>query len=109
MANLAMTVGRVLALVALATLVVAGDEEYCASFPCLNQGQCVENWHSSPPFMCICPAGYGGATCERPKLNCTAVDCQNGGVCQETPNDAYCRCPYYTDGKNCETGTWFFA
>ena len=41
------------------------DEEYCASFPCLNGGNCSSGRSS---YSCVCLEGWNGINCENSEL-----------------------------------------
>ena len=41
------------------------DSDFCSPNPCSNGGKCE---HDALGFVCKCPKGYSGDTCERGKL-----------------------------------------
>uniref|UniRef100_A0A674CXL6 Delta-like protein n=1 Tax=Salmo trutta TaxID=8032 RepID=A0A674CXL6_SALTR len=68
----------------------------CASGPCRNGGRC----HTLlDGFMCECPHGYTGTTCE--SNPCSPNPCQNKAQCHSLMEDFYCACPDDYEGKTC--------
>lgn len=52
-------------------------------------------------WVCKCPTGYLGATCDTSV--CTNNPCQYGGTCVEFPGSGYlCLCPLGKHGHYCE-------
>ncbi|XP_009578995.1 PREDICTED: fibropellin-3-like, partial [Fulmarus glacialis] len=71
----------------------------CASQPCLHGGICQYNRSG---YICGCPAGFLGHSCEIDINECSSRPCQNRGTCIDLPNDVACIClPIFT-GKFCE-------
>nr|XP_054760788.1 P-selectin-like [Lytechinus pictus] len=50
----------------------------CYSNPCINGGTCNVNGSS---FICTCPEGYIGTTCDEEFNPCDSNPCMNGGSC----------------------------
>ncbi|KAH9509765.1 hypothetical protein Btru_045146 [Bulinus truncatus] len=72
---------------------------------CENGGTCTEILlvDGSIDWMCLCPALYTGTLCQSQiQITCLNVQCENGGVCLEDKNDAYCQCPSGFTGRYCE-------
>ena len=70
----------------------------CRHNPC-HRGTC-ENDVSR--FICHCPPGWGGTTCNQEVNECDANPCQHGGKCYDQFGSYQCVCePGYT-GSNCE-------
>jgi len=96
----------------------------CASGPCRHGGRC----HAlMDGFMCECPQGFAGTTCEvrtplntppphlsgedaphRPVLRlqvqndpCGPNPCHNKAKCHSLVSDFYCSCPDDYEGKTC--------
>ncbi|XP_046551908.1 uncharacterized protein LOC124261612 [Haliotis rubra] len=82
-----------------------GPTGYCLSHPCQNGGSCLHS-KSENKFMCVCPSGVQGDTCENPedKGPCSSMPCQNGGTCINSPNgDAFiCQCTRLFGGQTCQ-------
>jgi hypothetical protein len=55
------------------------SQNQCESMPCLNNGKCV-NIPDKFTFVCECPAGFTGQTCEKSNT-CASKSCgtQDGG------------------------------
>jgi hypothetical protein len=77
--------------------VMSADE--CASNPC-KKGWCVDGIND---FMCICPAGYDGKTCNRDIDDCMDSPCENGGKCTDGVNAFTCECAAGYLGDTCST------
>ncbi|KAF1557034.1 hypothetical protein FQV19_0001980, partial [Eudyptula minor] len=76
----------------------------CASQPCLNGGICQYNQSG---YVCDCPAGFLGHSCEIDINECSSGPCQNRGTCIDLPNSSkihwcICSCMSGFTGKNCE-------
>lgn len=90
--------------------------------PCLNNGKCFErsklaNYHPSSldsplknvlfnhstasGFICACPPGFNGTTCEININECDSTPCMNGGTCIDAVNDFRCICPVGFFGDDC--------
>ena len=70
---------------------------------CLNGGTCASS--NSPNGICVCPASFMGAHCERfIATSCKKVECNNGGICKINEHDqqAYCECPKEFKGIFCD-------
>ena len=50
----------------------------CASNPCLNGGQCVDEVDS---FRCQCASGFNGKRCEVEKNECSSNPCYGKATC----------------------------
>lgn len=70
--------------------------------PCLNGGECSPT--SATTYECKCQAKYEGLRCEKTRIPCEGVTCENSGVCvnNATAFDYYCMCEGGFAGKHCE-------
>ncbi len=74
----------------------------CASLPCMNSAECVQNRIGS--FECICKEGYKGNLCEQLVDDCDKGFCMNNGICLKRPSGGVmCRCPVGFEGAQCES------
>lgn len=98
----------------------------CVTMPCLNGGECISvpSPTANTNFTCKCANGYYGAQCEI-SMHCTLQNnfsiqimtgpceffannnpnvnfCQNGGTCQNTGSQAYCKCKTGYTGQKCD-------
>uniref|UniRef100_A0A3B4Z0X8 Protein crumbs homolog 1-like n=1 Tax=Stegastes partitus TaxID=144197 RepID=A0A3B4Z0X8_9TELE len=70
----------------------------CDSQPCLNQGQCQDQFNE---FNCSCSSGWEGELCETEINECSSAPCVYG-TCKDLLADYQCDCePGYT-GKDCK-------
>ncbi|XP_006892164.1 PREDICTED: protein crumbs homolog 1 [Elephantulus edwardii] len=53
-------------------------------------------------FLCICPPGYSGPTCETVLASCGANFCLHGGACHHDTAGPVCICPAGYAGSFCE-------
>ncbi|CAB4039500.1 adhesive plaque matrix 2-like isoform X7, partial [Paramuricea clavata] len=83
----------------ISSLQVAKKGFPCASYPCMNGGNCSEN---GTLFSCLCPEGYTGQLCEMPIPPCASNPCMNGGNCSENGTSFSCQCPDGYTGQLCE-------
>ena len=51
----------------------------CSSYPCQNQGTCVDDVGG---FSCLCIAGFTGKFCQNIIDHCSTQPCLNGGTCE---------------------------
>ena len=72
------------------------DVDACENNPCENGGNCTSFNES---FMCDCPVGYAGSTC-----NIDVNVCMNGGVLLYTDR-AVCNCTEGWGGQYCDVCT----
>lgn len=77
------------------------DTNDCASEPCLNNGQCIDQVDS---FRCNCTGtGYSGTLCQDNVNECSVgVMCLHGGICYDTYGSFICTCPPGYGGNRCE-------
>ncbi|KAK7602792.1 hypothetical protein V9T40_006766, partial [Parthenolecanium corni] len=75
------------------------DCHNCARNLCSNIGFCQET-SSHYGYMCICPPGYSGESCELRKTTCYLDSC-GSGVCLENDYGIECLCPFSKGGKYC--------
>ncbi|XP_046863446.1 IgGFc-binding protein-like [Xenia sp. Carnegie-2017] len=72
----------------------------CESFPCKNDGGCLEEGDT---FSCICINGYHGKTCEElPPTPCDSRPCKNNGICSINGDTFSCECAIGFEGNTCE-------
>ncbi|XP_046857656.1 neurogenic locus notch homolog protein 2-like [Xenia sp. Carnegie-2017] len=72
----------------------------CESFPCKNDGVCIEEGNK---FTCICTKEYQGKTCEELKPTpCDSGPCKNNGTCTNKGDNFTCECADGFEGKTCE-------
>ncbi|EDO41767.1 predicted protein, partial [Nematostella vectensis] len=74
----------------------------CASSPCRNGGSCLAGQHDD--FICDCPKGVSGKTCEVDSRPCASNPCFFNGNCTNKGSDFECKCPNDLSGKRCEHG-----
>jgi hypothetical protein len=74
----------------------------CGTNPCLNGGSCSPGSPWNANFVCTCPLGFIGATCESTIVACTNNTCQNGATCLSDGTDDICICPAGFEGDQCE-------
>ncbi|XP_030222385.1 lactadherin isoform X2 [Gadus morhua] len=86
---------------------VNGD--YCVVNKCSNGGICVTG--SGEPFICICPDGFTGDTCNETETGpCNPNPCTNDGVCVATGHtrrgdvfsEYVCECQLGFEGVHCQ-------
>lgn len=53
-------------------------------------------------FICRCPAGFEGATCENDARTCGSLRCLNGGTCISGPRSPTCLCLGSFTGPECQ-------
>uniref|UniRef100_A0A8D3A0F8 Uncharacterized protein n=1 Tax=Scophthalmus maximus TaxID=52904 RepID=A0A8D3A0F8_SCOMX len=75
------------------------DTNECASNPCQNQGDCVDQVNG---YSCDCRMGFSGLRCEEDINECTSSPCHNAGVCQDLVNKYRCVCPPGYFGTLCD-------
>ncbi len=75
------------------------SQDECAALPCKNGGTCADG---AGAYVCTCPAGFAGATCETNRDECAATPCKNGGTCADGANSFTCSCPVGFQGETCE-------
>ncbi|XP_027976181.1 protein crumbs homolog 1 isoform X3 [Eumetopias jubatus] len=73
----------------------------CFSNPCQGNATCV-NTPGGRSFLCKCPPGFSGTTCETATVFCGTNACQHGGICHQDPVHAVCICPDGYAGRFCE-------
>ncbi|XP_061683980.1 coagulation factor VII isoform X2 [Syngnathoides biaculeatus] len=68
-------------------------EDHCHSSPCKNGGTCTRKINT---FVCQCPVGFHGSTCDKVRLTSNGCRYRNGGCehfCREFPDRTYtCFC-----------------
>eukprot|EP00073_Rattus_norvegicus_P051904 XP_017454288.1 PREDICTED: protein crumbs homolog 1 isoform X2 [Rattus norvegicus] len=74
----------------------------CLSSPCQGTATCV-NIPGERSFLCQCPPGYSGLTCDTATNSCGGNLCQHGGTCHKDPEHPVCICPPGYAGRFCET------
>ncbi|XP_075859830.1 protein delta homolog 1 isoform X2 [Microcebus murinus] len=84
------------------------DLRPCNSSPCANEGNCMDLNDGS--FLCSCPRGFAGLTCERTHGPCAiqGSPCKNRGYCVDDEGEAdfpSCLCRPGFAGNFCEIVT----
>ncbi|CAG9863069.1 unnamed protein product [Phyllotreta striolata] len=77
--------------------------ESCSDNKCQNQGACQEAL-SKEGYMCICPSGFSGPTCNKLKGEACSPHACGVGRCIDTENGFECQCPFGYAGRRCENG-----
>ncbi|XP_072038374.1 uncharacterized protein [Amphiura filiformis] len=83
-----------------------GSTDGCLSGPCLNGGTCFPHPTQVGAFLCQCPTGYAGTSCEIDINFCFTNPCLNGGTCTDIGTGYMCACPIQFKGTNCEIGNF---
>uniref|UniRef100_A0A8C5HQB4 Delta-like protein n=1 Tax=Gouania willdenowi TaxID=441366 RepID=A0A8C5HQB4_GOUWI len=74
-------------------------ESQCDSSTCSNGGTCYDHGDS---FLCSCPSGWGGSTCNTAKnSSCDSRPCHNGGTCVGGGEAFTCICKDGWEGPTC--------
>ncbi|KAL3832183.1 hypothetical protein ACJMK2_023846, partial [Sinanodonta woodiana] len=76
----------------------------CASYPCINSGNCT---NTDGSYSCNCSHGWEGVNCENvisiSDINeCASYPCINSGNCTNTDGSYSCNCSHGWEGVNCE-------
>ncbi|KAJ8028097.1 Fibropellin-1 [Holothuria leucospilota] len=71
----------------------------CENSPCLNGGTCIDEYNK---FVCLCPNGLSGATCEVNLDDCLVHVCENNGTCVDGLDTFTCECRKGFTGTFCE-------
>lgn len=69
----------------------------CSSNPCLNGGQCEDQFNQ---FSCICPPGWGGERCQSDLDDCASQPCAHGH-CRDFLAGFQCLCQPGFIGRLC--------
>ncbi|KAF1386499.1 hypothetical protein PFLUV_G00095480 [Perca fluviatilis] len=92
-----------------ACLVFGVNGDYCEVNVCTNGGTCVTG--SGAPFICICPDGFSGETCNETETGpCNPNPCKNDAICEVTGHsrrgdvfsEYVCKCQQGFDGVHCQ-------
>ncbi len=73
----------------------------CDYSPCQNNASCVDD---HPGFICMCPSGYGGNTCDEDIDECESSPCVHG-TCVDHLNGFSCLCSPGFAGEMCHSET----
>ncbi|XP_066158935.1 cubilin [Euwallacea fornicatus] len=78
-------------------------KDECASNPCNHGAACLDIYNG---FICQCPKGWEGNTCDIDINECTRfigtdLGCLNGGTCQNLPGSYQCQCTNGWTGIHC--------
>ncbi|EPQ16848.1 Crumbs like protein 2 [Myotis brandtii] len=95
------------------------DEDECAAGPCQHGGQCLQrsdpalyggaqaafpgafSFRHAAGFLCRCPPGFEGLTCQEEVDECLSEPCLHGGTCDDIMAGYTCRCPEDWGGHDC--------
>jgi hypothetical protein len=79
------------------------DSRPCHSYPCLNNGSCVDDANQFA-FACECNQFYTGSNCEIQIDVCATSNetCSGHGTCHDVSHRASCVCFYMYSGEKCE-------
>uniref|UniRef100_A0AAY4EDQ0 Neurocan core protein n=1 Tax=Denticeps clupeoides TaxID=299321 RepID=A0AAY4EDQ0_9TELE len=80
----------------------SAEDDPCHTNPCLHGGSCHLNGEG---YICYCPQGYTGESCEIDIDDCQSNPCQNGGTCIDEINSIVCLCLPSYGGATCEKDT----
>lgn len=69
----------------------------CLSEPCLNGGQCEDQFNQ---FSCVCPPGWGGERCQSDLDDCASQPCAHGS-CRDLLAGFECLCQPGFTGRLC--------
>ncbi|XP_051978289.1 neurocan core protein-like [Xyrauchen texanus] len=78
------------------------SDDPCQANPCLHGGSCLTEGEG---YICVCPQGYSGESCEIDVDDCQSNPCQNGGTCIDEINSFVCLCLPSYGGATCEKDT----
>ncbi|KAF2368089.1 Cadherin [Trinorchestia longiramus] len=76
----------------------------CGTYPCLNQGTCMEINHRE--YRCSCPHPFSSKHCQKNLNPCLSNPCLNGGVCFVAGNTFECNCSEGLSGHRCSYGAY---
>uniref|UniRef100_A0A6Q2X112 Neurogenic locus notch homolog protein 1 n=1 Tax=Esox lucius TaxID=8010 RepID=A0A6Q2X112_ESOLU len=74
----------------------------CKGKPCRNGGTCAVASNTPHGFICKCPPGYTGSSCEYDARSCGSLHCGNGGTCVSGHKSPRCLCTPSFTGPQCE-------
>lgn len=89
----------------------------CSLNPCQNNGSCTLISRSRRDFVCECPRGFEGKTCDVNVDDCVDVICPDDKICVDGIASYECKCRegyrdpnctlivYHCAGKPCNNGT----
>lgn len=76
------------------------NHDRCASTPCKNGGECVDDNISA--FMCACTPGWSGSKCQVEVNACDQRPCGDHGHCTDDKGRYVCHCDARYEGSKCE-------
>nr|XP_057931537.1 milk fat globule EGF and factor V/VIII domain containing b isoform X2 [Doryrhamphus excisus] len=94
-------------------LLLGVNGDICKVNVCSNGGTCVTR--EGDPFICICPDGFTGETCNETETGpCKPNPCKNGAVCSVTGHsrrgdvfsEYVCKCQPGFEGVHCQNGVY---
>ena len=81
------------------------DTRPCSSFPCMNNGKCLQTTETNVTYTCQCDDTrvYTGQRCEIKVNVCLNETCSTNGVCKDIQNEPKCQCFAQYSGDKCQT------
>ncbi|KFD67534.1 hypothetical protein M514_12872 [Trichuris suis] len=70
----------------------------CPSFPCMNNGTCLDNNGS---YSCVCESRFTGKNCSQKSDGCSGFPCKQNATCFNKYGKYPCICDPESEGKTC--------